>query len=180
MSVNAITNSNIANFYTNTDNLTPEGLLMYCQSALGSLDTDVNSLLDEQKLNLARKTAISNCENVMKKYADVPNSRAEWDEYDKAFQDSIASLPPGDPVRDQLQAKWDQALPRNGAFSKEEWSGYTGEIHSILENVNGNAEINMIQLQSLISQRQTAVNLSTNLMQKCDESIKSIVNNLGR
>jgi hypothetical protein len=180
MSVNAISNPNVANFYSNTANLTPEGLLMYCQSALGSLDTDVNSLLNEQKLNLTRKAAISNCENVMKKYADVPNNAVEWNEYDKAFQESVDSLPPGDPVRVQLQTKWDQAFLKDAKFSKEEWAGYTGEIHSILENVNGNAEINMIQLQSLMSQRQTAVNLSTNLMQKCDESIKSVINNMGR
>ncbi|HYQ42900.1 MAG TPA: hypothetical protein VER11_13060 [Polyangiaceae bacterium] len=180
MSVNAISNSGAVDLYSNTSSLTPDGLLIYCQSALGSLDSDVKSLLDEQTLNLARKSAISNCENVMKKYADVPNNRAEWEEYDKAFHDSIASLPPGDPVRDQLQAKWDQAWPKQGAFTKEEWSGFTGEIHSILDNVNGNAEINMIQLQSLMSQRQTAVNLSTNLMQKFDEGTKAIVNNMGR
>ena len=180
MSVNAISNSNVVDLYSNTVNLTPDGLMIYCQSALSSLDSDVKALMNEQTLNLARKSAISNCENVMKKYADVPNTREEWTEYDTAFRQSIESLPPSDPVRDQLQAKWAQALPKNGHFSKEEWSGFTGEIHSILENVNGNAEINMIQLQSLMSQRQTAVNLSTNLMQKCDEGAKAIVGNIGR
>src|SRR3954469_11938528 len=98
MTVNAIASSNVADLYSNTANLTPEGLMIYCQSALSSLDSDVKSLLNEQTLNLTRKAAISNCENVMKKYADVPNTRAEWDEYDNVFHASIASLPSGDPV----------------------------------------------------------------------------------
>jgi hypothetical protein len=65
-------------------------------------------------------------------------------------------------------------------YSTEELTAFAGDIHSMLDTVNGNAEINMIQLQQVMSQRQTAVQLTTNLLSKLDDTTKSVVTNLGR
>ncbi len=72
-------------------------------------------------------------------------------------------------------------LPSQQIFlSSEQVTAYAGDIHSMLDNVNGNAEINMIQLQQVMSQRQTAVQLTTSLLAKLDEGTKSVVGNIGR
>jgi hypothetical protein len=160
--------------------LSADALLAYCRSQLDSLDATIQGYLDQQRLNIQRKKALSDVENMMKKYANVPNGEKQWDDYDQTFLGAIGSLPPGDPVRAKLEAKWDELAARQGQFTKEEWTGHTGDIGSILSEVTGNAEINMIHLQSIMSQRQTAVQLTTGMLAKYDEGIKSVIANIGR
>jgi len=160
--------------------LSADALLAYCRSQLDTLDSTIQGYLDQQRLNVQRKKALSEVENVMRKYGNVPSGRPQWEDYDETFQKAIESLPPDDPVRAQLQAKCDELHVRNGQFTKEEWTAETGNIHSMLEQVSGNAEINMIHLQTIMSQRQTAVQLTTGILAKYDEGLKSIVGNIGR
>lgn len=166
--------------------LTNESLLVYCQSQLASLDGTIKGYMEEQKLNIARKKVLSDLESNFKKY-DPSQTATGWDGTAKAFDDAIAALPEGDPLRATLQAKhdeiWDRYSTSSPNFihrgpSKEEWEGYTGDLHGMLEDLSGNAEINMIQIQSLMSQRQTAVQLTTSMMAKEDEGIRSILKNL--
>jgi hypothetical protein len=166
--------------YSYPSALSPDALLAYCRSQLDSLDSTIKGYLDQQRLNVQRKKALSEVENMMKKYPDVPSGREQWDHFDRTFQKAIEGLPAGDPVRAQLQAKWNELNPRNGNFSKEEWGAHTGDISTILQEVTGNAEINMIHLQSIMSQRQTAVQLTTGMLAKYDEGIKSVIGNIGR
>ena len=65
-------------------------------------------------------------------------------------------------------------------YTSEQMTAFAGDVQSMLDNVNGNAEINMIQLQQVMSQRQTAVQLTTSLLAKLDEGTKSVVGNIGR
>jgi hypothetical protein len=180
-SVDAI-NGAVTSFdsYSYQSALSPDALLAYCRSQLNSLDATIRGYLDQQRLNIQRKKALSDVENMMKKYANVPNGEHEWDDYDQTFRNAMDSLPPDDAVRSQLQAKWDELFPRQGQFTKEEWEGHTGDIRSMLDEVSGNAEINMIHLQSIMSQRQTAVQLTTGMLAKYDEGIKSVIGNIGR
>jgi len=46
------------------------------------------------------------------------------------------------------------------------------------EDIKGGAEISMLQLQQLMAQRQTAVQLTTNMMSKLDQTQDSIVKNV--
>lgn len=48
-----------------------------------------------------------------------------------------------------------------------------------LESTSGGAEVSMIELQSLVSQRQVAVEMTTNLIGSLNESTKSIAGNIG-
>ncbi len=194
-----------------TAHLTAEGLLLYCQTQLGSLDGEIKSMMDEQIRNIDRKNALSMVENAMKKY-QPPKTEAEIREVEKAFNDAIESLPEGDPTRRDLEIARDntmQALePRqsdsgkiaqelgitkqyniNGAqdlaqllshktMSKEQWGSHVGEVTRLKENVGANAEINMIQLQSAIAKRQTAIQLTTNMMSKLEQAPAMIAQNV--
>jgi len=180
MTIDAIASSGFPlDAYSYPGALSADALLTYCRAQLSSLDATIQGYLDQQRLNIQRKKALSDVENMMKKYENVPSGE-QWKDFDQTFWNAILSLPEGDPTRAQLQAKWDELTARQGQFTKEEWKGITGDIHSMLEDVSGNAEINMIQLQSIMSQRQTAVQLTTGMLAKYDEGIKSVIGNIGR
>ena len=62
--------------------------------------------------------------------------------------------------------------------NKEFYTGIGDGIGEIVEDLKGNAELQMIQLQSLISARQTAVQLTTNMLSKVDQTLQSVVSNI--
>jgi len=159
--------------------LTAEGLLLYCQTQLNSLDGEINGMLEEQVRNLKRKEALANVENTMKKYAP-PAGEAAWDDVGGAFDAAINSLPEGDPARDALIAKkaeiW--ATYSGRCPTKAEWEGHTSDVRQEVDNIKGNSEIMMIRLQSTVSARQTAVQLTTNILSKFHQTIQSVVNNV--
>jgi hypothetical protein len=190
--------------------LTTEGLLLYCQTQLGSLDGEIKSMMDEQIRNIDRKNALSTVENAMKKY-QPPKTEAEIREVERAFNEAIESLPAGDPTRRDLEIARDNTMralePKQSAsgkiaqdlgltkqyningsqdlarifpqhMNKEQWGSYVSEVTRLKENVGANAEINMIQLQSAIAKRQTAIQLTTNMMSKLDQAPAMIAQNL--
>ncbi len=162
--------------------LTGDALLVYCRSQLNSYDSDINSFLNEQRLALARKKALGSIENTMKKFTETLDATGQQ-ECLTTWNAAINSLPQGDPMRVQMEkefAKFQAQTQTAGGFSKEQWAGYLGDVHSMIDDVSGSAEINMIQLQSIMSQRQTAVQLTTSMLAKFDEGVKSVVSNIGR
>jgi hypothetical protein len=184
MSINPISPSNIPNAYADPSGLTGDSLLLYCQTQLGSYDESVKGFLNEQKLNIARKKGLSDIETTLKKYFEHAD-QAATDDINRSFNSAMNALPAGDPVRAAIQAKANEYNTHSGNdqqiyYTKEQLTAFAGDIQSMLDNVNGNAEINMIQLQQVMSQRQTAVQLTTSLLAKFDEGMKSVVGNIGR
>jgi hypothetical protein len=182
--INGICTSNSFNPYADPNGLTGESLLLYCQTQLNSYDDTISGFLNEQKLNLARKKGLSNLENTIKKYVNHADA-ASCADIIARFQDAIQALPPGDVLRGALEDKLNWFCNHNNSegvhsFTSEQMTAFAGDIRSMLDNVNGNAEINMIQLQQVMSQRQTAVQLTTSLLSKLDEGTKSVVSNIGR
>jgi hypothetical protein len=182
--VNAICTSNTFNPYADPNGLTGESLLLYCQTQLNSYDDTISGFLNEQKLNLARKKGLSGIENTLKKYVNHLDQSGVND-IRNTFNSAISALPPGDPVRGAMIDKLAEFNSHSGNgqpiyYTSEQMTAFAGDVRSMLDNVNGNAEINMIQLQQVMSQRQTAVQLTTSLLAKLDEGTKSVVSNIGR
>ncbi len=176
--------SNVFNPYANPNALTGESLLLYCQTQLSSFDDSINGFFAEQKLNLARKKGLSDIENTLKKYLNHLD-QAGVNDIENTFNRAINALPPGDPARGAIEDKLNEFNTHSGNgmqiyYTTEQLTAFAGDIHSMLEDVNGNAEMNMIQLQQVMSQRQTAVQLTTSLLSKLDEGTKSVVSNIGR
>lgn len=191
----------------NPDSLSAEALMTYCQTQLSDIDSDVKSYFEQQKQMLAQKKALSELKNSLAKYSP-PTTEAQWKEVADAYSKAITALNEVDPQLAQelkneyssnLGPKIDMVLqhktkkikdPLTGTTfelplvdpakiaSKEWWTGHVGDISSKVDTVSGNAELNMIQLQSLMSKRQTAVQLTTNMLSKYDQTIASIVNNV--
>ena len=54
----------------------------------------------------------------------------------------------------------------------------SAKLKSISDELDAGSELNMIEVQSLMSQRQTAIQMTTNLMSKYDQGVQTVVNNL--
>jgi hypothetical protein len=67
----------------------------------------------------------------------------------------------------------------DGIIDSDEIGGYVAETQSISSTINSSSELGMIKLQSLMSQRQTAIQLTTNLIQTLDDTDQKVVGNIG-
>lgn len=158
--------------------LTAESLMLYCESQLRSLDGEVTAFLNEQRANIARKKALGDVIAQMKKYAP-PAGPDQWNEFAKAIRDAVDSLPPGDPTVTALQDLY-RAMGNGNGPTKAQWDAAVDNLQGRLDEVSGNAEMNMIRLQTVMSQRQMAIQLTTGMLQKFDQGLMAPINNLGR
>lgn len=169
------------------ESLTGDSLLLYCQTRLGDLDSEINTRMGEQKAALARRQAIQSAELELKKYGDKgPQNQEQWDACENALKAAEALLPPGDPgaaaiekFRVDLEHQYCRDVAPDPHYPKDgEWKGTIDGLVKMEDDIKGGAEIQMLQLQQLMSQRQTAVQLTTNLMSKLDQTQDSIVKNV--
>jgi hypothetical protein len=68
---------------------------------------------------------------------------------------------------------------QDSTISAQEMSAFTGTLTTINSGLNSGSELQMIQLQSLMSQRQTAIELCTNLVQSLGDTTEKIAENIG-
>lgn len=220
--------------------LDAESMIVYCQSQLTEVDTQVAALTREQELAVARKKAV---QSVQAAYDAVATGQADATALAKAYSDAIESLPPGDATRqaldearaaeglcfyppEEVEAAVQQAVNEayaeatanieahpesfsdpnrsveqariNGYLTnrcvgaekrvraemtprtptKEQCDAAVERLRSLTDQVGGDAEINMIRLQSLVSARQTMVGLVTNILSKIQAGEKAIVDNI--
>jgi hypothetical protein len=62
----------------------------------------------------------------------------------------------------------------------KEWQGTTDTLNSLASDIKSNAEIEMLQLQELVSQRQQAVQLASSMMSKEDQTLESQAKAIGQ
>jgi hypothetical protein len=65
--------------------------------------------------------------------------------------------------------------PSNG-----QWQGDLDALGNIADNIKSGAEIQLLQLNSLVSQRQQAVQLATGMIGKLDDTLENEVRSIGR
>jgi hypothetical protein len=63
-------------------------------------------------------------------------------------------------------------------ISSAEMGQFIQALQGVGSGLNNDAQLRMIQIQSLVSQQQTAVQLTTNIMQSLDDSMKKVVDNI--
>ena len=80
----------------------------------------------------------------------------------------------------------DQATYPDGLLGKapdpktNEWQGTTAALTNIADDIKSNAEVEMLQLQDLVSQRQQAVQLCTGMMTKADQTLEDEAKAVGQ
>jgi hypothetical protein len=64
-------------------------------------------------------------------------------------------------------------------FGTDELQGYGQALSDAAGSLNSDSELAMVHLESLMSQRQTAVTLTTNLVQSLGDQENKIADNIG-
>jgi hypothetical protein len=192
--------------------LSPEGLLYYCQSRLGTLDANIKQYFDEQqKRNAEMKDASKlmellregtwgsfqvdgdtikgsafHCENHANKANEIlalwrSTSSPEVKEQCAAAFKQVSGHDVGEFAGPDMKVTGAQVQAAAGNIKAVDSTMRASQLESIKEvqtNMSKSAEMNMIQLQALVSQRQLAVQLTTQLMQTAHETSKQVVGNI--
>ncbi len=187
-----------------SDGLTPESLLVYCQTRLGSLDDLIKERFDDQQrragdMKLAGEVLAlvstwpqmtEGGKGVEKAHVDMGN--ALMDAYNKA----------GNPeLKARIQAVFEKVTGRpmtvkdgkaEGAVTVENlnpsgikamdatsWQTFvSAQLKTVQDSLSKDGELSMIQLQSMVSQRQLCIQLTTQVMQTLHETKKTVVGNI--
>jgi hypothetical protein len=84
-----------------------------------------------------------------------------------AYQDAVA---PYEQIMNGTQSNWDSSkAPKNN-----DWKGTCTTLDNYVGDIKSNAEIQMLSLQDLVSQRQQAVSLACSMMSKEDSSLEQL------
>lgn len=184
----------------------PETLLFYCSSRLGSIDNQIGAYFKDQQAKNRASKELSDVQGVLGQasyqhggegftttdagyHVDAGNKllniyrNAETPEGKQAAADAfrlrtgmdISAYRNGDSVTEQQVM---EAKDNIAAKDANQWAQVIEGVKSKSAEVSKSAELNMIQLQSLVSQRQLAVQLTTQLMQAVHEGSKNVAGNI--
>ena len=166
--------------YTDPQGLTAESLVIFLSAKLQNIDGILDSFMKEQQANIARK-------NEMMKYRQMltdmknSNSQEETDRLGQAYGEHWAGLPAGSVEAQQAEANDLDFRANIGCVEKqtdEFWDAQIARIDDQISSLDKNMELSMIRINQMMAQRQTAVQLATNIMKKHEDGISSIVQNL--
>jgi len=170
--------------------LTPESMMVYLTARLGSIDEQIQGHIKSQeqseKLRAAVnaiKTQLNELPQNSDKGKNLEGQKEVLDEIASIIEDEIAPVDPklAQRLTDDLSA--DNHIlhttgTENGTYTTLEIENTQKYLESIASELESTAQMNMIHLQSLLSARQTAISLATNLLASLDESSKKVVDNI--
>lgn len=177
--------SNSAAYYHNA--LTPEALMIYLSTRLESVDGQIHELFQNQQDSEKVRAAIDQIGTLLntlkengEKETVLKGSKETLEEVKQIIENQIG------PVNPKLAARMRTDLEQKGYILAGRESQYkTSQLEKTrdyLEDLTGQlestAQMNMIRLQSLMSARQTAISLSTNLIAKLNDSTQKVVENI--
>jgi hypothetical protein len=107
--------------------------------------------------------------------APTPQQAQEGAEVNRLAQSSPTIIRPAmQQLANQLEGGGLDNPPQNN-----DWQGTTDALGNIADNIKSGAEIQMLQLQDLVSQRQQAVQLASGIMSKEDQTLEGIAKSIG-
>jgi len=166
--------------------VTPESMMIYCQARLDSLDGQVTAAFDQQQRFSDETQALKGLLEEFTEHKDGvdhdPTVANDLDSKLGAFAKELAEKDPTSPILKDIRTLADTVHSSNNDnnFDGTEMSKYITGLQNAIDGLNSNAQLQMIQVQSLMSQRQTAVTLTTNLVQSLGDQANKIAENIGR
>ena len=175
--------------------LTPDSLLAYCETRMRSLDGDIQKHFRTQQSNIADSQAIDELlQDFKKAFSEAKKDDKGlvelsggdgvavhangdlWNQVESKIQDPSAKA-----AIAKFRTAWQTAHDKGG---KVTFDDVQRQILEPLDSAKGalrqGNEMGMIQLQAIMSQRQTAGQMTTNLVQSLGEQMKSITGNIGK
>lgn len=169
------------------DAMTPDSLLIYLSTRMGSLDGQMGEIFDRQKTSEKVRTELRGIQQALTNVPTDTDEQRLLDNLDpdvvKEINAHLANITAIDP---KLGADIKIHLEKDGQIlSRNDSRYYTSELNASKDYLNlvgkdleSGSQMDMITLQSLMGARQTAIQLSTNLISALSESQKSVVTNI--
>jgi hypothetical protein len=171
----------------NPDAMTPDSLLIYLSTRMGSLDGQMGDIFNRQKTAEKVRTDLRGIQEALTK---VPTNTDETklledlspeviDEIN-AHLNNIEAIDPklGADIRAHLRADGQILSRDDDRYFTSELKATQDYLNLVGKDLESGSQMDMITLQSLMGARQTAIQLSTNLISALNESQKSIVANV--
>ncbi|CAN5677648.1 hypothetical protein BH09MYX1_BH09MYX1_61130 [soil metagenome] len=167
--------------------LTPDALMSFCQSRLRGLDDQIQTAFAKQtRANAASQTlsALGEAMIPIKNNLDKENGKAALQGLETKYRNAAALT--SDPElkkalltqADKCEA--DRTSMGDDGLTAEQYKSYGSDfVASTQKDVNAGTELSMINLQSLMSQRQSSVQLVTNMVQALGDQMNKIAANIG-
>jgi hypothetical protein len=177
--------------------LTPDALMSYCQTRLRGLDTQVQAAFAKQKEANADSAVLSSLSSDFQtpsKDLDLTSTSPDPDlgnmtpaQYVERAAEKLetAASKVSDPQAKEALLEAARNLKGeiragNKSFQASDFKNMTADaVGKIQQDLNSGTELSMINLQSLMSQRQSAIQMCTNLVQSLGDQCNKIAENVG-
>jgi hypothetical protein len=179
--------------------LTPDALLAYCESRLSGLDSQMRDFFNKQETANRQQAQLNQLASLYNQHSGGINMKdgngnatsAAMDDATfqkqlvEPLQNMIDSLPDSDPLKAKLTSTLktlttDGGTGKDTIVSAQDITNIETDLKNDVSDLSAGAELNMIQLQSIMSQRQTAIQLTTNLVQSLGDQTNKIADNIGK
>ncbi len=140
--------------------------------AAAKLESDLEKLISQMQSTDPSNPQIGTLEQLHDKIMATgtgPNNGAQ------AYY--CSANPPGSPTGQTPPPNVHQDT--DDTFGTDELTGFSQTLTGVNNSLNNSAELGMIAIQSLMSQRTTAIQLSTNILQSINDGMSKIANNIG-
>jgi hypothetical protein len=169
--------------------LTPDSLLIFCQSRLKSMDDVIHKKMDLQQSFVALQDTVTTVQAKLKEYGKAGADDAvafagpgKINEVTRLLDSAIATAK--DCGSNELASSLESVKEKLRAGDDNVLVGEVKDMNTMLDSAlttcRSSAEVSMIDMQSLISQRATTLQLTTGMMNSLNEGMKSIAGNVGR
>jgi hypothetical protein len=166
--------------------LTPDALLYYCEARMNGVDTQMEGIMNEQETTNADEQAVHDAIAAFDSYSNdnaqlIDQLKAAVAEVkDPATQAKLQAVLSDVEAHNASIQPSAQVAPEAIPFSSTQVQGWTDTLKNVDSDLSSGAELNMIQLQSLMSERQVATQLTTNLVQSLGDQMNKIADNIGK
>lgn len=176
--------NNSAYYYEHS--LTPESLMIYLSTRLESVDDQIQDIFstqqDSEKIRAAInriRTALNALDEDSDKDKELHASEYAFAGIEKLIDDQIGSVDPklAERMKSDLEGKG-YILNGGSDYLTSELDNTREYLENLTGQLESTAQMNMIRLQSLMSARQTAISLATNLIAKLNDSTQKVVENI--
>lgn len=170
-----------------TKGLSVEGLLLVCQSRMSDIDSDVKRRLQMQQDRGNLQAKISDTLAKLKGLtggeitdsADTVNALAAELDQEIALAEKTGDTAAADSLR-AAKGKLTEDLHGgvDGKCSKDDIESVKQSLDSAVKSCGTNSELEMIDIQQLMSKRAQLLQLTTNMLNSANESTKAAIGNI--
>jgi hypothetical protein len=192
-----------------SNTLSPDSLMNYCSSQLDSIDGEIDTTMEtDQNASQISQSLQGLIETCQQNSNGVNSDPQTCSNIESALQGIITTMQNTDPTNANLgpliQTYNNMVESGTGAttshpyidptdhpavatangpdntYGSDEMTSFINTLQGASSSLDSGSEMNLVQLQSLMSQRETAISLTTNLVQSLGDQANTIASNIGK